>query len=89
MPVPMPQPDYAWRDKAYWGRVCQACDHEIKCNPPKDYDKGASYITPAYANKTCPKCKSEAFDYGSYRHAKDCDCFYCTEDEDIIQAERG
>jgi len=43
-------------------RTCQACGFELDC-------KGESKRkdTRAYTERRCPKCKSEAFDFGSWR----------------------
>jgi hypothetical protein len=43
-------------------RVCQECGYELKCKKP---DKAPSN---SYLNRKCPKCESEAFDYGGMRY---------------------
>ena len=42
-------------------RTCQECGYKLECKEP-EHKQAASN---AYLNKKCPKCKSEAFDYGS------------------------
>ncbi len=45
-----------------WVRTCTCCDYKLVSNTePKDKSK------PSYGYRKCPKCKSEAFDYGSWR----------------------
>jgi hypothetical protein len=46
----------------HYVRTCQACNYELKASvEPKDKSK-ASFLF-----RKCPRCKSEAFDYGSWR----------------------
>lgn len=40
-------------------RTCQECNHRIRANNPQGKPSDR------YLNKACPKCGSEAFDYGS------------------------
>lgn len=43
-------------------RTCQACDYElILSGEPKDASSNS------FIYRKCPKCKSEAFDHGSWR----------------------
>jgi len=43
-------------------RTCQACGFKLDCEEPLRKD------TRAYTERKCPKCKSEAFDFGSWRN---------------------
>lgn len=40
-------------------RTCQECGKRIRANEPKAAPSNA------YLYKACPRCRSEAFDYGS------------------------
>ena len=46
-----------------WVRTCQSCNHKkvADTEPVNKY-------TPAYTEATCRKCKSESYDYGSWRN---------------------
>jgi predicted nucleic-acid-binding Zn-ribbon protein len=45
-------------------RTCQECGYKLIT--PTGPGPGAK-VTDAYIFRKCPKCKSEAFDYGSYQ----------------------
>ena len=64
-----------WKDLAKYIRTCQACGHE------DEYKAVETYNTNVWQDVKCKKCRSEALDYGSYRHANDCECHYCKSDE--------
>jgi len=64
----------AWKDKAKYIRQCQECLHEA------EYKAVETYTSDSWKDTKCKKCKSDALDYGSWRHARDCDCEYCLED---------
>lgn len=47
-----------------WIRTCQECGYKLaKSEEPSDQRKASA----AYGFVKCPKCKSEAFDYGSWQ----------------------
>lgn len=44
-------------------RTCDACGYKLKlAGEPKNKE------TRSYIYRKCPQCKSEAFDYGSWKH---------------------
>lgn len=45
-----------------WIRICQSCGYELKSSSePKNKSRAS------YGFRKCPKCKSEDFDWGSWR----------------------
>jgi hypothetical protein len=46
-----------------WVRTCQVCDYTLNSSTePSDKTKASN----SYGFRKCPKCKSEAFDYGTW-----------------------
>jgi hypothetical protein len=65
-----------WKDMAKYIRTCQCC------NLKQETKDVATYKTDSWKDLKCRRCGNDALDYGSWRHAKDCTCQYCMEDEE-------
>ena len=64
-----------WKELAHYIRECQECGHEA------EYRNPATYKGDTWKDTKCKRCKSDALDYGSWRHADNCQCQYCLEDK--------
>jgi hypothetical protein len=64
----------SYRDLAKYIRTCQECGSKQEARDVQSY-KGDGW-----KDLKCKRCGSESMDYGSWRHADDCQCDYCKED---------
>jgi hypothetical protein len=70
-------PNYpSWKQLGRYIRTCQECDHEA------EYKAVETYASDAWKDVKCKACKSDALDYGSWRHSEGCGCLYCQKERE-------